>query len=86
MKKLIIAAALAAAVTSPALAAVGSHSARAVNNAAAAQANSEEYLAATQPFAHNPSYDVYKNGEYVGSDPDPLVRLQIENEEMPGSK
>jgi hypothetical protein len=86
MKKLIIAAALAATVTSPALAAVGARSAHATQNAAAAQANSEEYLETTQPFAHNTSYDVYKDGEYVGSDPDPLIRLQIENEELPGSK
>ena len=26
----------------------------------------------------NPSYDVYLNGQYVGSDPDPNIRLQLQ--------
>jgi hypothetical protein len=28
----------------------------------------------------NPSYDVYLNGQYVGSDPDPNIRLQLRRE------
>jgi hypothetical protein len=32
------------------------------------------------PFVHRPEYDVYVNGEYAGSDPDPLVRLTIKRE------
>ncbi len=31
-------------------------------------------------FAHHPSYDVYVNGEYAGSDPDPRVRWTIRRE------
>jgi hypothetical protein len=31
-----------------------------------------------QQHSVNPSYDVYKNGEYLGSDPDPNIRLQIQ--------
>jgi hypothetical protein len=30
-----------------------------------------------QQHSVNPSYDVYKNGEYLGSDPDPNIRAQI---------
>lgn len=32
-----------------------------------------------QPRQHsvNPSFDVYQNGEYLGSDPDPNIRLQL---------
>jgi len=86
MKKLIIASALAAVIASPAMAAVGARSAHAVKNAAAAQVNSGEYLEVNQPFMHDPSYDVYRNGEYLGSDPDPNIRLQIYNEERPGTK
>jgi hypothetical protein len=31
-----------------------------------------------QQHSVNPSYDVYKNGEYLGSDPDPNIRAQIQ--------
>ena len=31
-----------------------------------------------QQHSVNPSYDVYKNGEYLGSDPDPNIRVQIQ--------
>jgi hypothetical protein len=40
------------------------------------------YLAA-RPFAsavHHRSYDVYVNGNYAGSDPDPRIRLSIKRE------
>jgi hypothetical protein len=30
------------------------------------------------PHSVNPSYDVYKNGEYLGSDPDPNIRAQMQ--------
>jgi hypothetical protein len=29
------------------------------------------------PYSSNPAYDVYVNGEYVGSDPDPRVRATL---------
>jgi hypothetical protein len=31
-----------------------------------------------QQHSVNPSYDVYLNGQYVGSDPDPNIRLQLQ--------
>jgi hypothetical protein len=33
------------------------------------------------PYSTNPQYDVYVNGEYVGSDPDPRVRWTLREEE-----
>jgi len=30
-----------------------------------------------RPHSVNPAYDVYEGGQYVGSDPDPNVRLQL---------
>jgi hypothetical protein len=30
-----------------------------------------------RPHSSNPEWDVYRNGRYVGSDPDPLVRLML---------
>lgn len=32
------------------------------------------------PYAHHPSYDVYVNGEYAGSDPDPRIRWSLRRE------
>lgn len=32
----------------------------------------------------NPSYDVYVNGQYVGSDPDPNIRLQLQRRSKGG--
>jgi hypothetical protein len=32
------------------------------------------------PTVHHPSYDVYVNGVYAGSDPDPRIRLSIKRE------
>jgi hypothetical protein len=29
------------------------------------------------PYSSDPAYDVYVNGEYVGSDPDPRVRATL---------
>jgi opacity protein-like surface antigen len=31
-----------------------------------------------QQHSVNPSYDVYLNGQYVGSDPDPNILLQLQ--------
>jgi hypothetical protein len=31
-----------------------------------------------QQHSVNPSYDVYKNGQYLGSDPDPNIRALIQ--------
>jgi hypothetical protein len=39
-------------------------------------------LAQTQPnrqqHSTNPAYDVYKNGRYLGSDPDPNIRASMQ--------
>ena len=32
------------------------------------------------PYSSNPEYDVYVNGEYVGSDPDPRIRATLAQE------
>lgn len=32
------------------------------------------------PYSSNPEYDVYVNGEYVGSDPDPRIRWSLRKE------
>lgn len=34
---------------------------------------------------HKPEYDVYVNGEYAGSDPDPRVRYELKREYCAGS-
>ncbi len=31
-------------------------------------------------YVHHPSYDVYVNGEYAGSDPDPRIRWSLRRE------
>ncbi|HZS65316.1 MAG TPA: hypothetical protein VFA53_12590 [Xanthobacteraceae bacterium] len=31
-------------------------------------------------YEHRPEYDVYVNGQYVGSDPDPRVRYHLREE------
>ena len=36
-----------------------------------------------QQHSVNPSYDVYVNGEYVGSDPDPNIRAQLRQSHGP---
>ena len=37
-------------------------------------------FAATRPHSPDPAWDVYVNGKYVGSDPDPFIRHQIMRE------
>ena len=67
----IILIALIAALASPAFAAVKKHS---------RDANSQEAYAQAlqgQTQRHYPRFDVYQNGEYVGSDPDALVRFEL---------
>ncbi len=32
------------------------------------------------PYRHNPEFDVYVRGEYVGSDPDPRIRWSLKKE------
>jgi hypothetical protein len=47
------------------------------------QARLSGYARAPMPFSpyiHRPEYDVYVDGEYAGSDPDPRVRESIKRE------
>jgi hypothetical protein len=64
-KMLIAAAALAAAVASPALAQSGDQH---------------------RQHSSNPAFDVYDNGRYVGSDPDPNIRLQMQRGHGPAGE
>jgi hypothetical protein len=61
-KMLIAAAVIGTAIASPALA-----------------QTSRSYSDFDQPRQHsvNPRYDVYEGGQYLGSDPDPNIRLQL---------
>jgi hypothetical protein len=34
-------------------------------------------FAAPKNYSHNPAHDVFVNGEYVGSDPDPTIRSTL---------
>ena len=34
-------------------------------------------LAQTKRYSTNPSHDVFVNGKYVGSDPDPTIRSML---------
>lgn len=89
--KLIVAAALAALLASP-LALSGSAAAQSAPKPTAAKKNPAPVAAAPavveeQPVAAgpvspsgNPEWDVYVNGQYVGSDPDPRVRWSIRRE------
>jgi hypothetical protein len=72
----IILIALIAALASPAFAAPKKHSRNANSQEAYAQAQQWQ----TQRHSTNPRFDVYQNGEYVGSDPDALVRFELQRE------
>jgi hypothetical protein len=77
MKKLIIAVAFAAAITSPAFAAAHPLSHRAFEPGRQSEPDAYSARAQAQELSHSSSYDVYRNGEYVGSDPDPFIRDQL---------
>jgi opacity protein-like surface antigen len=38
-----------------------------------------------RPSSSNSAYDVYVNGQYVGSDPDPNIRAQLQRRQPGGS-
>ena len=73
----IILIALIAALASPAFAAPKKHSRNANSQEAYAQAQQWQ----TQRHSTNPRFDVYQNGQYVGSDPDPMIPFQLQREE-----
>jgi opacity protein-like surface antigen len=73
VSKIILLAALVAALASPAFAAQKKHGPNA--NA------SETYAQTQQRPSSNPRFDVYgTSGEYIGSDPDPMVRQMLQRE------
>jgi hypothetical protein len=80
MKKFITAAALVAVIASPAFAQMF----------ARAPARHHVQQHSSNPAYHayhsrNPAYDVYDDrGQYVGSDPDPLVRDQLAHDPSQG--
>ncbi len=88
MQRLICILALAAAVAVPAIGSgtaqgetVQSKSAKKAKTAKETVVRGETgQLLPSSAFAHHPSYDVYVNGEYAGSDPDPRVRWTIRRE------
>ena len=84
MKKLLTIVALAATVFSaPALART---SAKAAGEAPTAWQSYAQDRASTPSYAQygqsahspNPAFDVYSEGRYVGSDPDPNVRMMLQ--------
>ncbi len=91
MKMLIAAAAISALIASPILAASGPDQAKAAKTHATNKTHATKRVVkqarparipslADTRFIHRPEYDVYVNGEYAGSDPDPRVRLMIQRE------
>jgi hypothetical protein len=73
MKTIIATAVLAAVIASPALA-------QTARRAPAQQPSMQEPSygrVEAQPRTANPANDVYEGGRYLGSDPDPNVRLNL---------
>ena len=74
-KMLVATAVLATAIATPALAQTASP--RPQTN----PSQLDQYNGQMGPArSTNRSYDVYQNGQYVGSDPDPNIRLQLRRE------
>jgi hypothetical protein len=50
------------------------------------RASQQRQQSATQQRQHssNPAYDVYVGGQYVGSDPDPSIRAQLQRRQPGG--
>ena len=64
IKRLVVAAAIATVIASPALA---------------------QRAQKPRQQSPNPAYDVYVGGRYVGSDPDPNIRAQLQRRQPGGS-
>ena len=50
---------------------------------ALAIATASSALATTKKYSTNPAYDVFVNGKYVGSDPDPTIRSMLARDPAP---
>ncbi len=46
----------------------------------AKKAKTQKRVVRASPYSSNPEYDVYVNGVYVGSDPDPRIRWSLKRE------
>jgi len=77
MKSIVTIVALATLITSPALAAQKKHNHNAISQEAYARTQQWQ----TQRHSSNPRFDVYQNGQYVGSDPDLMIRFQLQRED-----
>jgi hypothetical protein len=84
MKKLIIAAGVLALATSP-LFAQGTN--QRTNQGTTGQAIGSEQPSVNKPAQRGQANvnDVYCNGKYIGSDPDPKVRLEMLRSYSPGA-
>ncbi len=77
MRLFLATVALTAVIASPVLAApLGARDAY----AATAQGDEQFLAASPSPYQHHAAYDVYVNGNYVGSDPDPFIRELLRQE------
>jgi hypothetical protein len=77
MKTIVTIVALATLIATPAFAAQKKHSQNVRSQEAYAQAQQQQ----AQPHSTNRNFDVYQNGQYVGSDPDPRIRFQLQRED-----
>jgi hypothetical protein len=74
-KTLIAAAVLATALASPAMAQIATR-----NHLQAFSSQPDESGQIGEPRAIKRSYDIYLSGQYVGSNPDPNIRRQLQGE------
>jgi hypothetical protein len=44
----------------------------------------QHYVTQQRQHSPNPAYDVYVGGQYVGSDPDPNIRAQLQRRQPGG--
>jgi len=73
MKTIIAIVALATVIAAPAFAQSG--------KSARTQAYAQQRQPQVQRYSTNPAHDVFVNGQYVGSDPDPMIRAQLQREQ-----
>ena len=52
---------------------------------AIALATASSAFAAPKKYSSNPAFDVFVNGKYVGSDPDPTIRSTLARDPTGGS-
>jgi hypothetical protein len=75
MTRTLIATALAIAVATPALAQTVQR--EGYEPGFQARQSRAQVLVTPQRRSANPGYDVYNSGQYVGSDPDPVIRDRL---------